>query len=170
MKTNKDKPISWINGVRQNLQVNTPAGWIILEDIKGAGVQMLPDDCIYSHHNSSKEDYDLVGAFKIIFEFFRLDRSGNVKISARINGIEGQPLFHEFNGIARGLGCPEPRDNKKKTSQSVAAWPAEKERKSFKKDDHSGMANWVRVFLCQPPADFTLFVALSRNLLAKFGT
>lgn len=128
---------------------------------------MLPNDCAHINRNESGVDYNLVGKFRIVFEFFRLESSGKVKISARVAGIEGQPLFHEFNGIARGLGCPEPRDTKKKTSQSVAAWPAEKERKSFKKDDHSGMAKWVRGFLCQPPADFTLFVAHSRNLLAS---
>jgi hypothetical protein len=32
------------------------------------------------------------------------------------------------------------------------------------------MAEWVRAFLSEPPADFTLFVALSRNLLAKVDT
>jgi hypothetical protein len=164
------KSKSWIKGVHQNLLENPPEGWSIIEGIKGAGVQMLPIDCAHLHFNQTGQVYDLVGKFRIVFEFFRLDSSGNVKISARVAGIEGQPIYHEFNGIARGVGCPEPRDTKKKTSQSVAAWPAEKERTSFKKDDHSGMAEWVRAFLSEPPADFTLFVALSRNLLAKVDT
>lgn len=130
---------------------------------------MLPTDCSYIHHNKSGKSCELVGEFRVVFEFFRLDRSGKVKISARVAGIKGQPLFHDFYGIARGVGCPEPKKTKKKNSQSVASWPTEKKRIKFEENDHSGMANWVRSFLCQPPADFTLFVALSRNLLSKLG-
>ncbi len=167
MKKRTKKPTSWISGVRQNLQGNPPEGWIILGDIKGAGVQMLPNDCVFIRNNESGNDHELVGKFKIVFEFFRLESSGNVKISARVAGIEGTPLFHEFHGIARGFGCPKPKGTKKKETQSVAAWPSKDERVKFDSKDCEGMADWVRSFFCKMPPDLALFIAAARNLLAS---
>jgi len=161
------KPTSWISGVRQNLQGNPPVGWIILEDIKGAGVQMLPNDSVFIRKNASGKEHELVGKFKIVFEFFRLESAGNVKISARVAGIEGASLFHEFHGIARGFGCPKPKGTKKTETQSVAAWPCNDERVKFDSKDCEGMARWVRDFLSKMPADFALFIAAARNLLTS---
>jgi|688.fasta_scaffold2190633_2 hypothetical protein len=66
------KSKSWIKGVHQNLLENPPEGWSIIEGIKGAGVQMLPIDCAHLHFNQTGQVYDLVGKFRIVFEFFRL--------------------------------------------------------------------------------------------------
>jgi len=159
--------MSWIKGIRLDLSTKEPVGWIVLTGIEGRGIQLLPFGCVYLNHNSTDEDLHLVGKYKIVFEFFRLDNSRKVKISARVAGIEGDPLFHEFWGIARGLGCPKPKSTKKRNTQSVAAWPKFEERQIFDKADHVGMADWIRHFLCNPPADFTLFLAAVRNLLAS---
>lgn len=158
---------NWVKQVSAGLNSTIPTGWVILEGIEGRGIQLLPLDCVYLNHNATGEDLDLVGKYKIMFEFFRLDNSGKVKISARVAGIEGDPLFHEFWGIARGLGCPKPKSTKKRNTQSVAAWPKSEERQTFDNADHAGMADWIRHFLCNPPADFTLFLAAVRNLLAS---
>jgi hypothetical protein len=167
-RTNKTKASkSWIKGVRDSLKQSPPTGWSIIDGINGPGVQLLPIDCTYQKHNKSGKTLDLTGSYKIVFELFRLNTSGNIKISARVASIEGEPLFHELNGIARALGCPKPKGTKKLTSQSVAAWPSDPQRKSFSTDDHEGISNWVREFLCKSPADFVLFVAMARNLLMK---
>jgi hypothetical protein len=167
-KTNETKVSkSWIKGVRDSLKQSPPSGWRIIDGINGHGVQLLPIDCTYQNHNKSGKPLDLTGSYKIVFELFRLNTSGNIKISARVASIEGEPLFHELNGIARALGCPKPKDTKKLNSQSVAAWPADSQRDSFSSDDHDGITEWVRNFLCDPPADFVLFVAFARNLLMK---
>jgi nephrocystin-3 len=160
------KNTSWISGVRANLIENPPSGWIVLDRIKGAGIQMLPDEQAYLIRNRSGKDLELVGNYRLVFEFFRLNRSGNLKLSVRVAGIEGQPLFHEFWAIARALGCPRPKVTKKENTQSVAVWPENEERLSFGSTDHTGMAEWVRKFLVNPPADFVLFVAASRNLIS----
>jgi hypothetical protein len=128
-------------------------------------VQFLPDDYAFIVKNKSGKNRDLVGDCRIVFEFFRLSSGGKVKISARIAGIDGQPLYHEFRGLARGMGCPKPKDARKKDTQSVAAWPLHESRPNFEADDHHGMADWVRQFLQNPPANFVLFLAASRNLL-----
>ena len=161
------KPItpSWIHGLRRALLDRGPAGWKVMEGIQGAGVQLLPDDPIFLQRNASGAPHALVGPYKVIFEVFRLTTTGNLKISARISAKETQPLFHEFNGIARALKCPQPKGSRSQLSQSVAAWPANPYRQSFASTDYEGMARWVREFLHQPPADFTLFSALARNLL-----
>lgn len=159
--------MSWIKGIRLELSTKEPVGWIVLSGIKGRGIQLLPFDCVYLNHNSTDEERSLVGKYKIVFEFFRLDKSGKVKLSARVAGIERDSLFHEFWGIARGLGCPKPDKTKKKNTQSVAAWPKSEERQTFDNADHAGMAGWIRHFLCNPPADFTQFFAAARNLLAS---
>ena len=158
---------NWVKQVRQRLNSIPPTGWVILEGVEGRGIQLLLLDCVYINHNATGKDLDLVGKYKIVFEFFRLDNSGKVKISARVAGIKGNPLFHEFWGIARGSGCPKPKSAKKRNTQSVAAWPKFEERPIFSNADYTGMADWIRHFLCNPPADFTLFVALCRNLLAS---
>ena len=171
MKTQKsnnqpNKAMSWIAGVRANLSQKPPSGWVVLDSITGRGVQLLPADETYLNRNRSGMDLKLVGEYKIVFEFFRLDKEGRVKISARVAGIEGHPLFHEFLGIARALGCPKPKGTAKKNTQSVAAWPAEDDRKKFDAANHKGMADWVRRFLSNPPPDFALFVAAAKNVLA----
>ena len=163
------KKRSWVHGVRADLDRSSPSGWTVPGSIKGRGVQLLPSDEIYLNRNRSGRDVDLVGEHKIIFEFFRLDQGGKVKISARVSAIEGQPLFHEFLGIAVALGCPRPKSATQKTTQSVAAWPGEPDRQKFDAADHSGMANWIRRFLSDPPADFTFFVAAARNILSHQG-
>ena len=158
---------SWVTGVRAQLSANPPSGWVVLEGIAGRGVQLCPKDCVYLTKNKSGLDLKLVGTHKIVFEFFRLDGTGDLKISARVAGIKGQALYHEFFGIARGFGCPLPRKTRQTSSQSVAAWPPQGSRHSCAVNDHAGMAKWVRRFLSAPPADFTLFVAASRNLLVS---
>jgi hypothetical protein len=159
--------MSWVNGVRANLRENPPSGWAVLESITGRGVQLLPADRVFLEHNQSGRTLELVGEYKLVFEFFRLDQDEKVKISARVAGIEGHPLFHEFWGVARALGCPKPKGTTKKITQSVAAWPASEERSSFPAKSHQNMADWVSKFLQNPPADFVLFVAAARNLLTS---
>jgi hypothetical protein len=161
------KNISWANGVRANLMEKPPTGWIVLNGIKGSGVQMLPEDDAYLTRNGTGVDLKLVGSYRLVFEFFRLDTSGDIKLSARVAGIEGQPMFHEFWGIARCFGCPAPKGTKKKDTQSVAAWPGNEKRLSFAATNHAGMADWVREFFANPPVDFVLFVAGARNLIAS---
>jgi len=167
-KLNKTKVSkSWIKGVRDSLKKSPPSGWSIIDGINGPGVQLLPIDCTYQNHNKSEKTLELTGSYKIVFELFRLNTSGKIKISARVAGIAGEPLFHEFNGVARALDSPKPKGTKKINSQSVAAWPAELQRECFSADNHDGIAHWIRDFLCDPPADFVLFIALARNLLMK---
>lgn len=161
----KKKSVSWVSGVRKFLQAGTPHGWVILDKINGRGVQLLPNDFSFLSKNQSKPERDLVGKNKIVFEFFRLDKSGDVKISARIAGTIDNPMFNQFWGIARALGCPKPKDTKKTSTQSVAAWPSHNDRPSFDADDYEGMVEWIRKFLQNPPPDFVLFVAAARNLL-----
>ena len=81
--------------------------------------------------NQSGLDLKLVGSHKIVFEFFRLDGTGELKISARVAGIKEQALYHEFFGIARGFGCPLPRKTRQTSSQSVAVWPSQGSRGRF---------------------------------------
>ena len=49
----KKKSVSWVNGVRANLQDGTPNGWVILEGIIGKGVQLLPSDFSFLSKNRS---------------------------------------------------------------------------------------------------------------------
>jgi hypothetical protein len=161
--------VSWVTGVRHELTQKPPLGWVVLKVIAGRGVQLCPNDCAYLTRNQSGIELQLVGTHKIVFEFFRLN-SGKLKLSARVSGIEGSPVYHEFYGIARSLGCPLPeRKGKPKSSQSVAVWPPEESRHSCVANDYVGMAEWVRNFLSAPPSDLTLFVAASRNLLVSKG-
>jgi hypothetical protein len=159
--------VSWVTGVRDELTKKPPLGWVVLKDIAGRGVQLCPDDCAYLTRNQSGVELQLVGTHKIVFEFFRLN-SGKLKLSARVSGIDGSPVYHEFNGIARSLGCPLPEGmGKPKSSQSVAVWPPKESRHSCAANDYVGMAEWVRNFISAPPGDFSRFVAASRNLLAS---
>jgi len=159
--------VSWVTGVRDELTKKPPLGWVVLKDIAGRGVQLCPNDCAYLTRNQSGNEHQLVGTHKIVFEFFRLN-SGSLKLSARVSGIEGSPVYHEFYGIARSLGCPLPEGKGKAvSSQSVAVWPPKESRHSCAANDHVGMAEWVRDFLSAPLSDFTFFVAASRNLLAS---
>jgi hypothetical protein len=146
MKNKSNNGSFWIKAVRSILLETPPPGWIVIEGIKGAGVQLLPSDPAYLDQNCSGEVHDLVGPYKVVFEVFRLGTSGNIKISARVAAVETQPLFHEFNGIARALGCPKPKGSKKGNTQSVAAWPADSDRQSFAVTDHEEIAGWVRAF------------------------
>ena len=158
-----------MTGVRDELTKKSPLGWVVLKDIAGRGVQLCPNDCAYLTGNQSGIELQLVGPHKIVFEFFRLN-SGNLKLSARVSGIEGSPVYHEFYGIARSLGCPLPAGKGKAvSSQSVAVWPPKESRHSCAANDYVGMAEWVRSFLSAPPSDFTHFVAASRNLLVSKG-
>jgi len=167
MKTKSNNKVSWASGVRDELTKKSQLGWVVLKDIAGRGVQLCPNDCAYLTRNQSGNELQLVGTHKILFEFFRLN-SGKLKLSARVSGMEGSPVYHEFYGIARSLGCPLPEGKGKPVSnQSVAVWPPEESRQSCAANDYVGMAEWVRSFLSAPPSDFSLFVAASRNLLAS---
>jgi hypothetical protein len=145
-----------------------PTGWKVLDGIMGRGIFMIPDDPVYCYQNTSGFDLPLVGRYKIVFEFFRLDHSCGVKISARVASIKGDAFFDELNDIARALGCPSPRPTSVgSNTQSVAVWPAPGERPGFRPGDTIGMVRWVRRFLSNQPPDFKLFVEQTRNLLAS---
>ena len=145
---------SWVLGVRSNLQNSSISEWNVLENVDGRGVFLLPSELYSRRSFAGRPNRDLVGTYKLVFEFFRLDGSGQVKISARVSGIEGDRLFEEFWQIARDCECPAPRrSSHQRDTQSVAKWVGP----SFPSNDHRGMANWIRRFLSQEPDSFSHF-------------
>ena len=164
----KFKNQSWITGVREALVDDPPSGWCVLTKIKGSGVYLLPKDLADNLANSSGYDQKLTGQYKIVSEFFLLNSSKKKgKISARVAGVQGSELFHEFRGVARSCGCPKPDKPKgEKATQSVARWPAKDNPPIvFQKDEYGKMAMWVKCMLEKPPTDLTWFLAAVRNYL-----
>ena len=148
----------WYRRVHQELEAHPPECWSVVNGINGAGVFLLPNDGALHEQNCSEQDIPLVGSYRIIFEFFRLSRSGAIKVSARVAGTSGEPLFDRLNSIAQDCLCPLPGRRVARQTQSVAAWPVRHERPVYAVEDHTGMANWLREFLAKPPHDFQRFL------------
>lgn len=158
-KNNKNQ---WERNVYEAIQYKPICGWTLLT-IKGRGVFLLPCDLERNPNNRSGNELDLVGKYKVVFEFFRLDRSGVIKLSARVAGIYDQPQFHEFWGIARACVTPKPgKPTKITTTQSVAKWNLGLGR-TFDRNDTTGMVCAIESFLMSPTSDFNLFLACIRN-------
>jgi hypothetical protein len=158
---------SWHLRVRRELEANPPFGWAVVNGITGVGVYLLPDEEIFREHNLSGRERRMVGPLLVVFEFFRLSRSGAIKLSARVSGVRGDKTFNALDAIARAANCPAPKASVAHQTQSVAAWMSYDERPMFESADHPGMANWIREFLKNPPDEFRLFLSALRDYLKK---
>lgn len=153
-----DESGPWYRRVQRELQASPPNGWSVVTGISGCGVFLLPNDSVFHDRNQSDTDLPLVGSYRIVFEFFRLTRSGAVKLSARVAGVPGKTDFDRIDEIARACASPSPRAGISYRTQSVAAWMPKGRREVFKIEDHVGMAQWVRNFLAKQPEDFSRFL------------
>jgi hypothetical protein len=170
MKTKKNSDGgsgSWHLRVRREIEADPPFGWSVVNGVTGVGVYLLPVEEIFREHNLSGRVRRLVGPHLVVFEFFRLNRTGAIKLSARVSGTRGDKTFDALCIIARSTNSPAPKAGVAHQTQSVAAWMSYNERPRFESADHRGMANWLREFLKTPPDDFTLFLNAVRDYLKK---
>ena len=146
--------------IRNLLIENPPTNWQVLSNVDGAGVYLLHKDLDLKTLESGTVK-KLVGPYQIVFEFFCLTTSGEVKISARVAGKDGTEIYNHFNKLAKDCRCPPPdnRGQDSKDTKSVASWP--KDRKKF--DTNQNRANWIRNFLNDSTHELNKFISEIRS-------
>lgn len=154
------------NALNEGQQFYAPNGWSIINATNGAnragsGLFLIPaawEGQGWLNLPYPCAGFPVIGMRKIIFELFRLD-AGGLKLSARCryrNGNELFPSFTALQNLALGFECPQPENRNAVHTKSVAAWP--QVRPNFAANDCAGIANWLSIFLANPPQDFTAFV------------
>jgi hypothetical protein len=163
--------------IDDNVRKNPLKGWVFTHYVGSSqgGVYFVPQDwtgngVALNFNATSVRDQRLRG-HRLLFEFFKLETSLEVKISARVLINDGNrfslvgknTLFEKLQSLALALGCPQPRGVGGTRTRTCAVWP--ELRPVFSRSDSKGMADWIRQFLVDPPQDFKKFVEGALPLL-----
>ena len=148
-------PINWGESTRK--VTNGTIDWTIYREPR-------------SFNSTQVQDHRLRG-HRLLFEFFHLENSLEVKISARAlitdglrtSLVEPGTLFGNLELIAGD--CPRPRDVRGMRTRTCAVWP--RQRPVFGRHDYDNMAHWIIGFLAEPPTDFNNFVTAAESVLQK---
>jgi hypothetical protein len=156
--------------IHQNIDQAPPAEWFVTHSVGGlrGGVYFVPkcwtDNGVALNFNATLVGDHRLRGHRLLFEFFQLAASLEVKISARVLINDGaqfalvgqNTLFGELQRLAVELGVPQPQAVLGELTRTCAVW--REPRAVFQRDDVVGMADWMRNFLINPPQNFHKFV------------
>lgn len=163
--------------IRQNLDQAPLAEWFVTHSVGGpqGGVYFVPqcwtDNGVALNFNATLVRDQRLRGHRLLFEFFQLEASLEVKISARVLINDGaqfalvgqNTLFGELQRLAVELGVPQPQAVLGELTRTCAVWRLP--RAVFQRDDVVGMADWMRNFLIDPPQNFHKFVKGALSIL-----
>jgi hypothetical protein len=144
--------------------------WLIAHHIRGPrGGVYFAQTCWTENGIAKKFNATLIAnhhlrGHRLLFEFFQLEATLEVKISAKVLITDGNlvelvsqnTLYEALLRLALEVGAPQPQAVRALKTRACAVWPSP--RPSFQRDDIEGMANWIRKFFDDPPQDFCRFV------------